>query len=299
MKPTLVIMAAGIGSRYGGLKQIDPVGPGGEIVIDYSMFDAIRAGFGKIVFIIRKDIEAAFREVVEPHIRGKIPFDYVFQELASLPPGFRVPPERKKPWGTTHAILQCRNAVKEPFGVINADDFYGRHSFEILARALARPVTSTDYLVIGFLLRNTLSEHGSVARGVCEVDSAGRLVKIVERVKIEKRPDGAAYEEHGAWHPLSGDTVVSMNMWGFTPALFPALETSFRAFLTAHAVNLKAECYIPNTVDELIRAGAARVEVRNSPDAWLGMTYTEDKPLVKAGVAKLIAAGDYPARLWP
>ncbi len=299
MKPTLVIMAAGMGSRYGGLKQIDKIGPGGEIVIDYSIFDSIRAGFGKVVFIIRKDIEAAFREVVEPNIRGRIPFDYVFQELTALPPGFTAPADRKKPWGTTHAILQCRGRVNEPFGVINADDFYGHSSFDLLGQALTRRrVTDRDYLLIGFRLRNTLSEHGSVSRGVCEVGGDRRLKKIVERTKIERRGGQIQFEADGAWHPLAEDTPVSMNMWGFTPAIFEDLERDFRAFLDTGITNPKSESFIPNTVGTLVQQGRATVEVLDSPDAWLGMTYPEDKPAVGNGIRKLIAAGRYPERLW-
>jgi UTP-glucose-1-phosphate uridylyltransferase len=299
MKPTLVIMAAGMGSRYGGLKQIDKIGPGGEIVIDYSIFDAIRAGFGKVVFIIRKDIEEAFREVVEPNIRGRIPFAYVHQELTALPSGFTAPADRKKPWGTTHAILQCRQTVQEPFGVVNADDFYGRTSFQLLADTLmSRPVEAREYALIGFRIKNTLSEHGAVSRGVCEVDSRNRLTKIVERVKIERRGGPIQVEIDGAWHNLPENTPVSMNMWGFTPALFEDLDREFRTFLQTQATNPKSESYIPATVDSLIQQGRASVEVLDSPDAWLGMTYPEDKPTVGAGIRKLIAAGQYPERLW-
>lgn len=299
MKPTLVIMAAGMGSRYGGLKQIDKIGPGGEIVIDYSIFDAIRAGFGKVVFIIRKDIEDAFREVVEPNIRGRIPFAYVHQELTALPAGFTAPADRKKPWGTTHAILQCRQTVQEPFGVVNADDFYGRTSFQLLADTLMnRPVQAREYALIGFRIKNTLSEHGAVSRGVCEVDARNRLTKIVERVKIERRNGPIQVEIDGAWQDLAENTPVSMNMWGFTPALFEDIEREFRTFLQTQATNLKSESYIPATVDSLIQQGRASVEVLDSPDAWLGMTYPEDKPTVGAGIRKLIAAGQYPERLW-
>ena len=299
MKPTLVIMAAGMGSRYGGLKQIDKIGPGGEIVIDYSIFDAIRAGFGKVVFIIRRDIEEAFREVVEPNIRGRIPFAYVHQELTALPSGFTAPTDRKKPWGTTHAILQCRQTVQEPFGVVNADDFYGRTSFQLLADTLMnRPVQAREYALIGFRIKNTLSEHGAVSRGVCEVDSRNRLTKIVERVKIERRGGPIQVEIDGAWHNLPENTPVSMNMWGFTPALFEDIDREFRTFLQTQVTNPKSESYIPATVDSLIQQGRASVEVLDSPDAWLGMTYPEDKPTVGAGIRKLIAAGQYPERLW-
>lgn len=299
MKPTLVIMAAGMGSRYGGLKQIDPIGPGGEIVMDYSIFDALRAGFGKVVFIVRKDIEPTFREVIEPHVRGRIPFEYVYQELDNIPPPFVVPAGRTKPWGTAHAILCCRGAVHEPFAVINADDFYGRHSFEILARKLERRrPDEADYLLVGFLLKNTLSEFGAVSRGICEVDGNGRLKKVVERPKIEKRGNEIEFEIEGGWEKISGNTIVSMNMWGFTPALFPQLEKAFNDFLKAQITLPKSESYIPAAVDQLIQAGQAEVEVVNSPDIWLGMTYPEDKPLVKKGLQDLIGRGVYPHQLW-
>ncbi len=299
MQPTLVVMAAGIGSRYGGLKQIDPVGPGGEIVIDYSIYDAIRAGFGRVVFIIRRDIEAPFRAIADAHFAGRIEVEYAFQELNDLPPGFSAPPDRKKPWGTGHAILCARAEVQGPFGVINADDFYGRRSFEALADFLrgANPNT-TDYALVGFTLRNTLSEHGSVARGVCEVDATGRLTSIVERLKIEKDGASARYEEGGAWHPLTGDEPVSMNMWGFTPRLFESLDAGFRAFLPSALANPKAEFLVPTHVGDEVAAGRARVRVLSTPEQWFGVTYPQDKPAVAAGIRALIARGAYPERLW-
>lgn len=298
MRPTLVVMAAGMGSRYGGLKQIDPIGPQGEIVIDYSVFDAIRAGFGRVVFIIRRDIESAFREVVESHIRGRIPVDYAFQALDDLPGGFRVPEGRQKPWGTAHAIRACREVVREPFGVINADDFYGRESFAALAVALAgRSPGERRYVLVGFGLSNTLSEHGAVSRGVCEVAS-GRLVQVTERTKIERRGGAIVAEMDGRILPLAEGTVVSMNMWGFTPALFPQLEAAFTSFLKEQGGQQKSECYIPSVVDALIKRGEATVDVVNTASRWLGMTYTEDKPIVREGIRALIAQGQYPAKLW-
>lgn len=298
MKPTLVVMAAGMGSRYGGLKQIDPIGPNGEIVIDYSVFDAMRAGFGKVVFIIRRDIEQAFKEVVESHIKGRIPIAYTFQALDDLPAGFRVPEGRQKPWGTAHAIRTCRDAVREPFAVINADDFYGRDSFAALARVLAqRRVDERRYVLVGFGLANTLSEHGAVSRGVCEIKD-GRLVRVTERTKIERQGGPIMVDVDGRLEPLAEDTVVSMNMWGFTPALFPQLEAAFIAFLKEHGQQLKSECYIPSVVDGLIKQGEATTDVVNTAARWLGMTYTEDKPIVREGIRALIAAGEYPAKLW-
>ncbi|TAN38741.1 MAG: nucleotidyltransferase [Verrucomicrobia bacterium] len=300
MKPTLVVLAAGIGSRYGGLKQIDPIGPAGEIVIDYSIFDAIRAGFGKIVFVIRRDIEAAFRAKIEPNVKGRVAIDYVFQDMtAELPTGFQIPDERKKPWGTTHAVLVCKNAVKEPFGVINADDFYGRQSYELLADFLRRVDTKQpNYALIGFTLRNTLSEHGTVSRGVAQVDAHGFLKTVVERTKIEKTGHTARFLEGEAWHPLTANESVSMNMWGFTPALFTQTEEMFRAFIAQDGTQPKAECLLPTSVDKLVQRGAATVKVLTSQETWLGVTYPEDKPAVAAGVKKLIDAGLYPAPLW-
>lgn len=298
MKPTLVVMAAGMGSRYGGLKQIDPIGPNGEIVIDYSVFDAIRAGFGKVVFIIRRDIEQAFKEVVESHLKGRIPVAYTFQALEDLPAGFRVPEGRQKPWGTAHAIRTCRDVVREPFAVINADDFYGRDSFAALARVLVqRRVEERRYVLVGFDLANTLSEHGAVSRGVCEIKD-GRLVRVTERTKIERRGGPIMVDIDGRLEPLAEDTVVSMNMWGFTPALFPQLEAAFIAFLNEQGSQLKSECYIPSVVDRLIKQGDATTDVVNTAARWLGMTYTEDKPIVREGIRALIAAGEYPAKLW-
>jgi len=299
VKPTLAVMAAGIGSRYGGLKQIEPVGPSGEIVIDYSIYDAIRAGFGRVVFIIRRDIEAAFRAISDAHFAGRIACDYVFQELDRLPPGFAAPPGRVKPWGTGHALLMCREAVREPFAAINADDFYGRRSFAALAEYLrgVRP-DSTDYALVGFTLRNTLSEHGSVARGVCAADERGRLTSIVERLKIEKAGDGARYEENGEWRPLTGDEPVSMNMWAFTPRLFESLEAGFRRFLPGALAQPKAEFLIPTHVGGEVAAGRATVRVLETPEQWLGVTYPEDKPAVAAGIRERIARGEYPANLW-
>ena len=299
MKPTLVVMAAGMGSRYGGLKQIDPIGPSGEFVIDYSVFDALRAGFGKVVFVIRRDIEQAFKEAVEPHFRGRLPVDYAFQALDAIPAGFTVPEGRSKPWGTGQAILACRDVVHEPFGVINADDFYGRASFEVLAQGLnRRALTDTDYILIGFGVANTLSEHGAVSRGVCELDGANRLVRVTERTHIERTDGQIAAVVDGQRLPLAEDTVVSMNMWGFTPALFPQLDQAFRQFLREQGSQLKSEFYIPGVVDQLIQGKQATAEVIPTTSRWLGMTYTEDKPLVREGIRGLVASGAYPAQLW-
>ncbi len=299
MKPSLVVMAAGIGSRYGGLKQVDPVGPSGEIVVDYSVFDALEAGFGKIIFIIRRDIEATFKSVMEPHFRGRFQIEYVFQELSDLPPGFQVPADRKKPWGTGHAILRCRDVIHEPFGVINADDFYGKSSYRVLAERLRQysPGDSRSCLV-AFVLRNTLSDHGAVARGVCQLDENGHLVGVKERGKVEKAGSQVRYMENDQWFTLTGNESVSMNMWGFTPTLFDQLDKEFKNFLPTGMQNPKAEFLIPSVVDTLIRRGEAKVEVLNSNERWLGVTYPEDKPIVMAGVRQLIKAGVYPENLW-
>jgi hypothetical protein len=296
--PTLVIMAAGMGSRYGGLKQIDPVGPSGELVIDYSVYDAMRAGFGKVVFIIRRDIEEDFRAVVESHIRGRIPIEYAFQELEDVPDGFQVPAERAKPWGTAHAIFTCRDLVHEPFGVINADDFYGAESFRTLEAFLrqADPEAGT-FALVAYVLRNTLSGHGSVTRGVCSIRD-GLLQEVVERMKIEPDGDGARYLEDDRWHPLTGDEPVSMNMWGFTPTLFTHLETGFPEFLRTEGGKPKSEYLIPTVVDGLVRAGAVSVRALHSDARWLGVTYPEDKAAVAAGIRALVDQGAYPPALW-
>jgi UTP-glucose-1-phosphate uridylyltransferase len=295
---TLVVLAAGIGSRYGGLKQIEPVGPGGAIVIDYSVYDALRAGFTKVVCVIRRDIAHDFHAVISSRFERHIPVEYVFQELFDLPDGWTVPADRKKPWGTAHAVRACRGVVREPFAAINADDLYGRRSFEVLAGFL-RKAPEHQYAMVGFTLRNTLSEHGSVARGICDVDAAGCLRGVVERTKIEKADHGArALLGDGQWQALTGDELVSMNMWGFTPSLFPHLEREFAAFLKRSANDAKAEFFMPTVVDTLIREGRASCRVLGTPEPWYGVTYPRDKPVVAAGVAKLVAAGVYPERLW-
>jgi len=296
-KPTLLVLAAGMGSRYGGLKQIDPVGPAGETIIDYSIYDAMRAGFGKLVFVIRHDIEQPFREIVGSRFEQRIAVDYVFQELDKLPGGFAVPEGRTKPWGTTHAILMAADAVKEPFAAINADDFYGRHAYKVLADHLTSG--SPDYAMVGFVLKNTLSDHGSVARGVSRTDASQYLTSIVEMLKIE--PDGTGAKNtdaDGKITKLTGDEAVSMNFWGFTPALFPQIKAAFENFLKKSGGELKSECYIPSTVGDLVTGGQAKVKVLRSPDSWFGVTYREDRPTVVESIRKLVAKGDYPAKLW-
>ncbi len=300
---TLVVMAAGIGSRYGGLKQIDPVGPSGEIVIDYSVYDAIRAGFDKVVFIIRKDIEQAFREKVGQTIEQRIDTEYVFQELDKIPEGFAVPEGRTKPWGTSHAVLCAAEAVPGPMAVINADDFYGAESFQILGDYL-RSAKDTpdvyDWSMVGFVLRNTLSEHGHVARGVCTVDQGGNLQNITERTKIQPFDDGIKYTEDDGqtWHELDGGRIVSMNLWGFTPSLFTELRQRFPEFLRDNIDNPKSEFLLPFVVDDLIQLGRARVKVLPTDSRWLGVTYQDDKPRVKQAIQDLVDQGAYPENLW-
>ena len=297
MKPTLLVLAAGMGSRYGGLKQIDPVGPGGETIIDYSIYDALRAGFGKVVFVIRRDIEQAFRETIGSRFEKRVQVEYVFQELDKLPEGFTLPPNRTKPWGTGHAILVAADIIREPFAAINADDFYGAHSFRVLADQLCSGVD--EYSMVGFVLRNTLSDFGSVARGVCKTSPVGFLETVTELTKIE--PDGARAKHTdgaGQVHLLTGDEIVSLNMWGFTPKLFGQLRSEFITFLKANAQNEKAEFYIPTVVNSLVSAGTAKCRVLRTTDSWFGVTYREDRPRVVESVRALVARGEYPQKLW-
>ena len=305
MKPTLVIMAAGMGSRYGGLKQIDPVGPSGEIVLDYSVYDAIRAGFGKVVFIIRPDIEADFKEAIGTKLEGQIDVEYVFQTLEKIPDSITEAglsavalakaEGRTKPWGTGQAILVAKEAVKEPFAVINADDFYGRETFDVIARQLmVTDVDSTDFSMVGFYIKNTLSPNGSVARGYCDVHD-GRLMTVEEYFEIERQADGIIRHTGGE---MNDDDMVSMNTWGFTPRLFEFLERGFLNFLERVGGELKSEYLLPELVDGLIQSGEANVTVLPSNEKWMGVTYTEDKPDVMAGIRALVAAGVYPENLW-
>jgi len=295
--PTLLVMAAGMGSRYGGLKQIEPVGPSGETIIDYSIYDALRAGFGKLVFVIRKDIEQPFKEVVGARFEKRIAVEYVFQELDKIPHGFHVPAGRSKPWGTTQAILMTEDIIHEPFAVINADDFYGAESYRVLARHLHPG--AADYAMVGFVLRNTLSEFGTVARGVCQVSGDGFLKQIVELTSVGR--DGAHAkntDSEGRVTTLTGDEPVSMNMWGFTPRIFAQLQEHFKRFLQVNAADLKRECYIPSTVNDILLAGEAKVKVLRSNDSWFGVTYREDHAQVVESIQCLIHGGSYPERLW-
>lgn len=301
MKPQLLVMAAGVGSRYGGLKQLEPVGPDGETVMDYALYDAKRAGITRVVFVIRRDFEAAFREKVGSKYARWMDVAYAFQELDQLPEGFALPQARTKPWGTGHAILAARNEIKSPFIAINADDFYGRRAFEKLAEFLSRPPESTvePYAMVAFQMANTLSEHGTVARGVCEVGADGLLKAVVEHTGLERAGDEIRESaKEGSLRRFTGREPVSMNFWGFQPSLFDHLQEQFTTFLKDRGQDLKAEFYIPTAVDELIRKGRATVRVLETPDRWFGVTYREDKDAVVARIRELVQAGEYPRSLW-
>ena len=301
MEPTLLILAAGIGSRYGGLKQADPMGPGGETIIDYSVYDAVRAGFGRLVCVIRREIESAFRKQIASKFDSKIPVEYAYQEMDARTGGFAVPSGRNKPWGTGHAVLVAEKLIDGPVAVINADDFYGATSFRLLANHLheARDTSIADYSMVGFVLRNTLSDFGSVSRGVCKCDDTGRLRKIVEITNIVKDGDRAKYrDDAGKLHPLSGSETVSMNTWGFTPSIFDHLRQGFAEFLAESGHEPDAEYFLPTVVSTLVAAGRAQVKVMSSPDSWFGITYPEDKTFVARNIRKLTARGEYPETLW-
>ena len=300
MKPTLLIMAAGMGSRYGGLKQLDGVGPCGETIMDYSVYDAVRAGFGKIVFIIARHFEQEFREKVLSKYENVIPTEVVFQSVEALPEGFSAPAGRTKPWGTGHAVLMAREVVTTPFAVINADDFYGRNAFETIAGFLSSATAKGRYCLVGYRVGNTLSESGSVSRGVCTADSQGRLVSITERTEI-RRMEGRGIifkDENDEYQTIAEDTPVSMNMWGFTQDYFTLSEKLFTEFLKARGTEEKSEFYIPFVVNEAIQSGVASVEVLHTDATWFGVTYASDKPLTMQRIRELIAAGEYPERLW-
>lgn len=303
-KPVLVVMAAGMGSRYGGLKQIDPVGPHGELIIDYSIYDARRAGFETVVFIIKHEIEDAFRKAIGDRLSQVMEVRYAFQQLDDLPAGYTVPEGREKPWGTAHAILAARRIIDGPFAVINADDYYGPHAFEVLYNYLSQHPDNEryQYAMVSYPLRNTVTEHGSVARGVCQVDEQDHLLSVTERTRIEKDGDHARYTEDGGetWHPLDGSTPVSMNLWGFNHSFLKELEDRLPAFLDKALVEnpLKGEYFLPSVVSALIDEDRAQVQMLRSQDRWYGVTYKEDHPQVVAALAQMTAEGQYPAYLW-
>ncbi len=299
MKPTLLVLAAGMGTRYGGNKQLDEVGPSGETIIDYSIYDAIRAGFGKIVFVIRRDIEDQVKERFVKKLKGKIEVDYVFQEITNLPEGVKVNPDRSKPWGTSHAILVTSQKIKEPFGVINADDYYGVESFKILHDFLVNDKDPNNFCIVGYKMKNTLSEHGHVNRGVCKVGSDGLLQNIVETRQIEKTPDGAkAPDEQGNVQKFTGDEIVSMNLWGFKPSCFTFLTREFRNFINENGMDLKAELDIPTSVDKFVKSGEITIKILMSNDRWFGVTYREDKPYVVESIKNMVSKGIYPAKIY-
>ena len=297
---TLLVLAAGMGSRYGGLKQIESVGPHDETILDYSIYDAVRAGFGKVVFVIRKEIELQFREIVGARFEKYVEVEYVFQELENLPPGYSVPAGRTKPWGTTHAVLMAESAISGPFSVINADDFYGVEGYRLVAQYLESGAGGpVDYAMVGFILRNTLSEFGPVSRGICSVTGAAFLQGVVELTKIERDDAGVANTDStGFLTRLTGDELVSMNMWGLTPTVFGQLREQFQKFLESSGGDLKAECYLPSAVNELVLSGQARVKVLPTNDPWFGITYSADRNRVVESISRLIASGSYPERLF-
>ena len=300
MKPTLFVLAAGMGSRYGGLKQLDGLGPNGETIMDYSIFDAIRGGFGKLVFVIRKDFENDFRNKIISKYENHIPVELVFQSIDDLPAGFTCPEGRTKPWGTNHAVLMGKDVIKEPFAVINADDFYGRDSFAVLGKALSEmDGKKNDYCMVGYRVGNTLSESGSVARGICGTNEGGYLTTVVERTEIMRVNGPVCYkDEKGEWVALEDNTPVSMNMWGFTPDYFKYSEDYFVEFLKENRENLKAEYYIPLMVNKLINDGTARVKVLDTTAKWFGVTYAADRQSVVDKIQALVDAGEYPAKLF-
>lgn len=301
--PTLIIMAAGMGSRYGGLKQMDPVGPNGELILDYSIYDALQTGFGKVVFVIKESIEADFKQKIGKKIENYCEVAYVFQDVSQVPAGFHVPQNRAKPWGTGHAVLVCKPVVDSSFAVINADDFYGRDSFQVLQNFLETAQDQEDlynYAMVGFKIENTLTEHGHVARGVCEVDPDGNLLYIKERTHIKKSKNGAKFseDEGETWTEIPAESFVSLNTWGFTLNIFKELETRFPIFLQNSQNLEKAEFFLPDVVGDLVKTGSARVKVLPTEERWVGITYQADKPVVEQYIAGLIQSGLYPKKLW-
>jgi dTDP-glucose pyrophosphorylase len=298
MQPTLLILAAGMASRYGSMKQIEGFGPSGETIMDYSIYDAIRAGFGKVVFIIRKDFADNFKEIFEPKLKGKIQTDYVYQQLDSLTNNYPIPASRTKPWGTAHAVLCAKDAINEPFAVINADDFYGRDAFEKAYNFLMNDCTAQQQAIIGYELARTLSANGTVSRGVCEVDANNNLVSISERTKIYAENDKIVYEDTAGKHEVPDNSSVSMNFWCFDTSVFDITEKMFATFLQEHGQEEKSEFFIPIVADKYIKHGMGVVKVIPTSSQWFGVTYKEDAPGVQKSVDDLVAAGEYPSSLW-
>jgi len=297
MQPTLLVLAAGMASRYGSMKQIQSFGPSGETIMDYSIYDAIRAGFGKVVFVIRKDFEEDFKKIFEPKLNGKIKTEYVNQDLTDNTEGYDIPKERVKPWGTAHAVLSAKDAIKEPFAVINADDFYGKDAFEKAARFLTGEVAPDKYCIIGYELVKTLSDNGTVSRGVCEVNDRNELVSIKERTKIYRENNKIVYEEADGKHEVPENSKVSMNFWGFDPSVFSFIEKLFREFLKDQINDPKAEFFIPIIGDAFIKDGGT-IKIIPTSAQWFGVTYKEDAPTVKKDIENLVNAGEYPSSLW-
>jgi len=298
MQPTLLVLAAGMASRYGSMKQIQQFGPGGETIMDYSIYDAVGAGFGQVVFVVRESFREEFSQIFDPKLEGKIRASYVTQELNDHLDGRQLPPERIKPWGTAHAILCARNVIKEPFAVINADDYYGKEAFVSMSEFLQTQCREDNYSVVGYELGNTLSEHGSVSRGVCEVDATGNLLAIQERTKIFRENGQIVFEDEKGIHPLRASTPVSMNFWGFHPSFFDFSLHQFHDFVDRNAGNPKAEFFIPLAIDAFIVSGRGRVRVIPTSAKWFGVTYKEDAPVVERSFRQLVQDGAYPDRLW-
>lgn len=299
-KPTLLILAAGLGSRYGSLKQIDKIGPSGERIIDYSVYDAIRAGFGKIVYVIRKSFEEEFKEVIIDALPTEIETDYVFQELDSVEKDFETNPKREKPWGTGHALLSASPAIDESFAVINADDFYGADSFRLAYKFLTSDINDpNEHALIGYNLINTMSDYGSVSRGVCEVDNDNFMTSIIERTEIIKKEGKILFkDESDNWKELNGSEIVSMNMFAFKNSVFNKYKKSFHIFLKKYGNELKSEFYLPFVVDEILRRKEGKVKVLNTKEQWFGLTYKEDKAIVTERIKELVNIGKYPTKLW-
>ena len=302
-RATLVIMAAGMGSRYGGLKQIDPIGPAGEIILDYSVYDAVKAGFDKVIFVIKEEIEKDFKEIIGNKFDGVVDIDFAYQDINNLPEGFTVPEGRVKPWGTGHAVLSCKGMIDGPFAVINADDYYGRETFELIFNELTKEKAESDryeFCMVGFRVENTLTENGTVARGVCQTSADGYLTDIVERTKIAIREGKIMFTEDGEeWTEISEGTTVSMNCWGFTPVMMEELESRFAACLERNKDNmLKCEYFLPFVVDELLKEDKAEVTVLSTKEKWYGVTYKEDKEVVVSAIREKVEKGEYPPCLW-
>jgi UTP-glucose-1-phosphate uridylyltransferase len=299
MKPSLVILAAGMASRYGSMKQVEGFGPSGETIMDYSVYDAIRSGFGKVIFIIRKEFEENFHNAIGKKISDKIQVEYVFQDLAKFSEGFSIPADRTKPWGTAHAVLCASEKVNEPFAVINADDFYGSDGFDKAAAFLKNGCSENVYSIIGYELLKTLSDHGTVNRGVCEVDAAGNLVSVLERLNVSRQGNVIVCNDEHEPKELSLDTHVSMNFWCFHPSVFKHTKEQFRDFLTENILKPKAEFFIPIVADKFIKDKTGVIKVINTSAQWFGVTYKEDAPMVKERLQQLVNAGEYPVSLWP